>query len=318
MRRSVLRVLTYHRVGDPAAVPSANPSLFSATPADFDRQMRHLSRQYQVVSIDEVLGSQSGDRPLPQRAVLLTFDDAYKDFGEIAWPILQRYGLPATVFVPTAYAGDPERVFWWDRLHSAFCRTSQRVVEGIPMGPLPLTSPDAKRASLRAVQAYLKTVPHVWAMQLVDAMCKDLGSDRSERSNVLSWDELRELAAEGARFVPHTRTHPALTQLPPEEARAEIRGSREDLERELGDAPRVFAFPFGAQDDRVARIVEEEGFQLAFSCRDGHNLLPCSDPLRLGRTNITRRTSPLIFRFRLLPLAPYLDRWRHHESFRTS
>ena len=311
---STLRVLTYHRIVDPMSTPLANPSLISATPADFDRQMQYLAKHYKVVSLPEVLDAQRGRRQLPPDATLITFDDAYRDFGEVAWPILRRYGLTATVFVPTAYPGDPRRSFWWDRLYPAFLHTSEDLLRGTPLGPLPLETPDAKRASLRAVQQYIKTIPHDLAMPLIDGICDELGDSPSLPASVLNWDELRELQQEGAAFAAHTRTHPALPQVSVEQARAEIRGSREDLKRELGRTLPVFAYPFGAHDERVAAIAGEEGFELAFSCLDGHNHLPSREPLRLRRTNITPRTSPLIFRLRLLRLISYVDRWRHRPT----
>ena len=311
MTDSVLRVLTYHRVIDPASQPPPNPSLVSATPRVFERQIALLSKKYRVVSMTEVLDAQAGKRALPKRAVVITFDDAYRDFAEVAWPVLRRYGFGATVFVPTAYPGDRQRVFWWDRLHDAVSRASRERIDVPALGSLPLSTAVDRRASLRRLQRMVKTMPHVEAMRLVDQLCECLGNPETGVGNVLSWDELRELAKDGVTLAAHTRTHPALTQLSPEEARAEIRGSRNDLQRELGEVLPVFAFPFGAQNDQVVALAREEGFQLAFSCLDGHNSLPSSDPLRLRRTNITPRTSPAIFRLRLLRLTTHIDRWRH-------
>src|SRR5512138_1997070 len=104
----MLRVLTYHRVADPHATPWLNPALVSALPAVFEQQMAYVSRRYAAVSLEEVIDAAVRRIRLPRRAVLITFDDAYRDFGEIAWPILRRHRLPATLFVPTAYPGAPD------------------------------------------------------------------------------------------------------------------------------------------------------------------------------------------------------------------
>lgn len=310
----MLRVLTYHRVAAPTETPALNPRIISATPATFDRQMGHLAKHYRVVSAKEVLDAQRAGGSLPSRALLITFDDAYRDFGEIAWPILRRYGLPATLFVPTGYPGRPDREFWWDRLYRAFTHGSRRGFAQTPVGSLPLDTPEARRTSLGAMQQYLKTIPHAEAMQLVDRLCREPGERIGALPVVLDWDELRELAGDGVTLGAHTRTHPALTQLPVEQARAEIRGSREDLEREIGGTLPIFAYPFGAHNDRVVEVVREEGFELALTCIDGQNGVPSRDPLRLRRTNITPRTSPLIFRLRLLRIGSYIDGWRHRTG----
>ncbi len=319
----MLRVLTYHRIV--ADGTDGNPSLTSATADVFESQIRHLAARYRVLSMPEVLDLADRGVRAPPRSVLLTFDDAYRDFGEVAWPILKRFGMPATVFVPTAYPDRPERSFWWDRIHRAIRDTD--VPELVPMpgatdpsawpgsAALPLTSESAKAQARRTLQRRVKRLPHDQAMQLVDYVCEALGYHAEPGvSPVLTWSALRLLADEGVTVAPHTRTHPSLVRLPPRLARAEIRGSIEDVQRELGSVPPVFSYPYGAHNDQVVELAREEGLRLALTCLDGHNPLDGSDPLRLNRTNVTRRSTPLIFRLRLLRSVARVDRWRHRAA----
>jgi peptidoglycan/xylan/chitin deacetylase (PgdA/CDA1 family) len=154
-------------------------------------------------------------------------------------------------------------------------------------------------------------------MEMVERICEKLVSrvDGAPRaSRVLGWEDLRKLAREGVTVAAHTQTHPALTRVSPDDARREIRGSREDLHRQLGTVVPIFSYPFGLHDDRVTELVREEGFEAAVTCIDGQNSPATVDPLRLRRTNITRRTSPFVFRLRLLRPVSVLDRWRHGAS----
>ena len=48
----------------------------------------------------------------------MTFDDAYCDFADHAWPVFRRLGVPVTLFVATEYPDHPDRAYWWDRLHA--------------------------------------------------------------------------------------------------------------------------------------------------------------------------------------------------------
>jgi peptidoglycan/xylan/chitin deacetylase (PgdA/CDA1 family) len=310
MSAAPLRVLMYHRVVEPNDGIDGNPSVISATPSTFDRQMRHLAKHYRVVSAEEVLGAVRDGRSLPERAVLITFDDGYRDFGEVAWPILKRHRFSATLFVATAYPGHPEREFWWDRLARTLAMTERKQLERTPCGRLRLHTPAARAAGLRALRRALKTMPHDEAMRCVEELCRELGEKTRARGNVLTWNELRDLAADGVTVAAHTQTHPALTRLPLAQARAEIRGSREDLARELGRVTPVFSYPFGDHDDRVVEVVRQEGFELAVTCHDGHTRVPSVDPLRLRRTNVTLRTTPFIFRVRLTKYGSYVDGWR--------
>jgi len=98
-----LRVLMYHKVND---VPE-NP--LSVPVGLFDEQMAVLGELgYQVVSLDAVLDHIAGIRPLPPGAVLITFDDGYRDILENALPVLRRYGYPAVIFVPIGYLDDAQ------------------------------------------------------------------------------------------------------------------------------------------------------------------------------------------------------------------
>ena len=274
-RRSarMLTVLTYHRVAEPGERPQLDPALLSAAPREFERQIAHIAARQRPLSLDELLAIRRGEAGLPACAVLVTFDDAYRDFAEHAWPVLRRYGVPATLFVPTAFAGDRARRFWWDRLHAAFAAHSP--------GGL-----DAHRRASREVSA----LPHAEAMQRVDDLVAELG-EVDPGDVVLSWDELRRLAADGVALAAHTRTHPRLDRLPLAEAVAEVRGSLADLERETGSARAAFAYPEGGHADAVVSALADEGVEVAFTTERGVNDVRRPDWLRLRRINVGRRSS---------------------------
>ncbi len=118
----------------------------------------------------------------------------------------------------------------------------------------------------------------------------------------LSWEEIRRMRRAGIRFGAHTRSHAALPELRAEEARAEIAGSKADLERALGEPCTVFAFPYGRTSPALRRQVREAGFARAFALRRGV-WTEESDPWDLPRvcvwersfTGLTGRFSPVMF-----------------------
>src|SRR5206468_1299547 len=158
------------------------------------RQMHYLAERYKVIAMEDALRAVEKGVRLSSRSILLTFDDAYRDFGEIAWPILKRYRLPATLFVPTAYPGRSDRSFWWDRLYRAVAYTSLMELRDTPLGALPVDTVSHRHGSLRRLQDYVKTIPHAEAMALVDEVCVKLGEKRPDQMSVLNWDQLRQLA----------------------------------------------------------------------------------------------------------------------------
>jgi peptidoglycan/xylan/chitin deacetylase (PgdA/CDA1 family) len=95
-----LCVLMYHKVND------TDGNTVTVSTSQFDEQMAQLAElDYTVVSLDDVIAHYVERRPLPRRAVLITFDDAYLDNLENAVPILQRHGYPAVLFAPIGYLG---------------------------------------------------------------------------------------------------------------------------------------------------------------------------------------------------------------------
>jgi len=83
--------------------------------------------------------------------------------------------------------------------------------------------------------------------------------------NKMTPAQLRELIAAGMTIGGHTRTHPDLTRLPLEQARAEIAGCKHDLEQTLGVDIRFFAYPGGAFNRDIARLTQEAGYTAACS-----------------------------------------------------
>ena len=308
-----LRVLTYHRVAGPTDSPHLNPRLISAIPREFERQMDRLARSYSVVSMPQVLETLDRGSRLPRRAVMITFDDAYADFADHAWPILERAGLPATVFVPTGFPDRPERSFWSDRLYRAFTRTDLRRIDVPSLGALSLESEQHRRGSLKRLQDHLKSIRHADAARLVEQVMRAFGPEPDPRPTVMSWDTLRRLSERGLCLAGHTQNHPILTRLTPDEVRREVSACQTDLTRELGSALPVFCYPNGSHDDKIVGVLEELGFRLAFTTLDGHNDLGRTDPLRLRRTNITPRTRGPVFRLRLTRWGGRLDAWRHRR-----
>ena len=286
MRRpgATLRAVLYHRVGNGGADASClAPSQLTASGPVFERQLRHLARCYHPIHCDELLAALRGVHTLPPRAVALTFDDGYRDFAEVAWPLLKRYGVPAVLFVPTAYVGDTAGPFWWDALWQMLAATTRRALP-LPGGGEVELSNDAQRTSAAvALEVELKRLDPARRRAWLGHLGEQLGSQPRTSSAHLTWRELRQLAADGVTIAAHSRTHELLDQLPANELRMEVAGSRDDLVRELGACPPVFAYPNGNANRRVLGAVRAAGFEAAFSVKRGISRIPGSDPLLLRR-----------------------------------
>ena len=103
-----LPILGYHCVGVPNKdhVPTVSA-------AAFERQLRCLIRfGYRVLSLEEIADRLDRGEPLPRRSAAITFDDGYEGTATIAWPLLKRFRMPATVFVTPAEVDQAGFMTW--------------------------------------------------------------------------------------------------------------------------------------------------------------------------------------------------------------
>ena len=248
----LLRALMYHRIGESSGHDSPlAPDLVSATPDEFERQIAEVVSRYTPVGADEVVAALSQRHELPRGAVLVTFDDGYRDFAEIAWPILKRWSVPAVLFVSTAYPDSPGRMFWWDALWQGISRTDRLSVEMPGQQRFPLTSLAERCTASARLANWLKSLgADERQARLVDLLAA-LGVCPEWTPAVSSWDQLRRLADDGATIAAHSRTHALLDQIDDATLRDEVIGCRDDLVREMGACPPLYAYPNGNFDLRL-------------------------------------------------------------------
>ncbi len=303
-----VRVVTYHRIDELDAEPDLDPGLVSATPRDFRAQMELVALRYTAISLEDLVAAHCGERALPQRAVLLTFDDGYQDFEKNAWPILREIGLPAVLFVPTSFPDAAGPGFWWDRLHAALTRTSEKQIDVAEVGALRLGDAQERRSAHRTLRTHAKSMPHADALAWIDALIDRL-SEVPSLHRVLGWDALRKLAEEGLSVCSHGSLHALYTRLAPGELAVDLVASKARIETELGVmAPRaVLAYPAGACNAKVRKAAQDAGYELAFGGGRGMDRLPLRDPFSLMRMPVHRYGTAL-FRAQLRPSVSRLGR----------
>lgn len=302
-------LLMYHRV---VALP-ADPPLLTVTPQHFAEHMEVLRRHGCCMSLQQLASRLRAGR-LPRRAVVVTFDDGYADNLLNAKPLLERCGLPATVFVATGLLGTRQE-FWWDELERLLLlpgdlpgalrlRFRDSTFEA-DLGPAARYSeedcerhrgwndlhpdpPGPRQAVYRALRRQIRPCPAPEQQEVLDQLRAWAGASPEGRPShrVMSPEEVNRLADGGlVEIGAHTRTHPVLAAQPAAEQAAEVRQSKARLEELLGRPVVSFAYPFGSVADYSAdtvAAVREAGLTAACSTyaalveRD-------TDPLQLPR-----------------------------------
>ena len=256
-------VLCYHRVND-----DGHP-FFGGTPkALFREQMEVLREHFTVRPLAELaLGA------APKNAVAITFDDGYRDNYTEAFPILRELGLSATIFLVTDSI-DGNRMIWHDVIFDAYHRSAAAI-----------DKPRELEATLRSVR---RASPEARERIVEETLQKLEVTPRASGWEKLSWGEVREMSRAGIGFGAHTLDHAILSRVSPEEARRQVRGSKERIEAELGSKVTTFAYPNGGPDDfdeTTKTILREEGFVSAVTTLPGANDA-ATDRLELRRVGM--------------------------------
>jgi peptidoglycan/xylan/chitin deacetylase (PgdA/CDA1 family) len=280
-RRSArsLVVLAYHGVDDPDQL---------------DRHLQRLSRSADPVSLTDVLAAMDGGPALPDRSVLVTFDDGAPSVLEHGAPLLRRHAVPAVAFVVPGVI-DSTRAHWWVEA-GELCRAGARV-DGQPG-----STPDA-------VVRWMKTIPDHWRVAVLDELRSTAGRP-AEPAMQLTSDQLTELEAAGIAVENHTWSHPLLDQCSEETIEAEVTRAHRWLEEKLGRPPRAFAYPNGNWDRRAEEVLVALGYQAAFLFDHKLSDRVPAHPRRVSRVRVDSTTSSARFDLIVSGLHPALHHLR--------
>ena len=287
-QRGRLSILIYHRVL--RTMDTLLPDVPDA--ATFRWQLRLLARWFHPLSLDEAI-QRLYQGTLPARAVCVTFDDGYADNLEVALPILQAEGVPATFFIATAFL-DGGRMF-----NDTVIETVRRLPTGthdlsaFGLGHRMLHDESSRIAAYSAILSHVKYASQPEREALTQRLSERLHTPLPD-DLMLRHEQVGLLRQAGMGIGAHTASHPILARLTDHDAAAEIQQGRHELESLLGEPVTLFAYPngkpgrdYGAQ--HVA-MVRHAGFKAAVSTAWGGATRTC-DPFQLPRFTPWDRTS---------------------------
>ncbi len=286
LRSRSLAIVMYHGV---VATPQPVFSWCQLPVAEFQRQMEFLSEEYNVLPLPEAVERLRSGSALQDCTACLTFDDGFRNVCTTAYPILEKYRLPATVFLVTSLVGTNQPA-WPDRLFHAVSTTAQMSVR-LSASTRSLATPCDRAAAYRALAAEFKRMENNEKEKQLAEMMQFLGQKEVAPDSPLAtmgWDEVEQLSRTGlVHFGSHTHTHPILSRCSPESQREELRRSREVLRERLGKAE-LFAYPNGTPDDFTAEtkeLIADLEYRCAVTTISGLNRAG-SDLYALRRVNV--------------------------------
>lgn len=280
-------ILLYHRVTD----VSCDPWGLCVTPQHFAEQLQVL-RQYTQLTQLRRLSQDVAEGKHHRRHVVITFDDGYADNLHNAKPILERYDVPATIFIASGYV-DREREFWWDELERLFLQPGalpQQLELNIngyqyqwDLGEFANYTestyqqhrhwkaeqedpPTPRQLVYYEVWKLLRVLPAGDRDRILDRLLTWAGMTAGSRSTHRSLTRAEVATLERGSLVEigaHTIAHPFLCSLPLSSQQEEIYHSKAQLEELLGHEVTSFSYPFGNYTSDSVAIVRDAGFNCA-------------------------------------------------------
>jgi len=275
---------------------------YSMSPALLESRFRMLrDGGYNVLPLADAV-RRLYEGTLPPRSVVLTFDDGMFDFHARAWPLLQEFGFPATVYLTTYYSDYDQPIFGllcsyllW-RARTRMPQPDVTPLFGMPM-PWQLADAAGRARAKRDILAYADREQltaqeqTAWAERLGDLLGVDYEAIRAKRLlTVMTRDEAAEIARNGIDIELHTHRH----RTPNDRALflREIVDNRERIERIRDGVARHFCYPSGVYRPEFLPWLREAGVTTATTCDPGLASRR-SDPLLLPRLVDTSFLSPL-------------------------
>jgi len=218
----------------------------------FEKQMAHISRNYTVVDLSELVDRVKQGKPL-HGLVAITFDDGFRDNYELAFPILRKLHIPATIFLSTEYV-DSGKPPWFIVFRHAFMSTRKTRLD-LQMGEkkfsFPLNTSHERLQASNSVMAEIRRCDNNKRLELLTELYENLDAEPSYKLDglMLSWDQIREMSSRNISFGAHTVSHPVLSRVSLEQADMEIRTSKETIASAIQKSVTTFAYPFGKTTD---------------------------------------------------------------------
>jgi len=267
------------------------PGIYGVTPVQFERQLRMLSRGGTFVSAVQLRDAIRGVAELPEKSIIVTFDDGLREQYEHAWPVLLRLGVPAIFFVNTAPIAEA-KITEVHKIHllrsyvapEEFLRMLHDQARNLGVSlDLHIDSnkaafhykyDSAEVARLKYLLNFLLT-PRERSL-LIETCFRSVFPEREAEMSRALYFTKAQLAELGAHrcLGTHAHEHVPLGLLPFGDAREQLRRSVALLEDWGGDRPIALSYPYGSQEAcslEVATLAAQEGIKFAFTMERAGN-----------------------------------------------
>lgn len=269
--REKILILTYHRF-------SFEENSHKISSAEFAAQLEYLSKNNRVLPLSDVIEYLENGKSLPPNTTVITIDDGYADAYRVAFPILKKFKMPATVYAVTDFLDD-KCWLWTDLMRYVLLETKSESVkiefENQDKIESALSGERRRLEAASRLNSRLKKMPDERKKAKIKEIAASLNVKipalPAEEFTPFSWEQAREMDAGNVRIESHTATHPILTNVSEKHLDFELKAARKRLEEVLDRKIEHFCYPNGSFDEKARWAVEKNGYKSAVTTDYGFN-----------------------------------------------
>ncbi len=307
-------VLMYHRIAD----SKADVWDIAVSPANLEEHLKFLKNTGRVISLESLVKN-IHNKWIRKNGIVITFDDGYADNFYIAKPLLEKYKLPATFFIPTINIGQ-SREFWWDELENIILYKEDlpssisiiindikiefdlgeesKLNNEIISRQIAWKAYEAPPSTLRCklfltVWEILKPLPDERQQEYLQTIRSWAGCHISARPEYLCMSiyQLKELK-ENKLFTigSHSATHPALAFHDKSFQEKELAENKNFLEEITNQKITTIAYPYGSFNQDTISAAAAAGFTSAFTT-DEESVCNKTERYRIGRFQVRNQNA---------------------------
>ncbi len=246
--------------------------------------LQYLNKHYSIISVDEYIRWRKGEkRILPPNSLIITFDDGYRNNYTQLFPLLNKYDIPAVIFLPTAYIGK-KQIAWYDMVAYCVSRTKKKNLI-IDNQIFDVINDKQKIEAIVKLKRKIRTAGAV-RTKIIAEVVKETGVNptfcEEEDFLFLSWEQCKKIKKSKITFGSHSCTHEYMTDLSEEKLKKEMCESKKIIETELRKPCLAFAYPFGECNEKTKMALKDADYDCAVTTTFGSNTID-TDVLRLYR-----------------------------------
>lgn len=270
-------IITYHNIVGPNEKRRADTQPGMCVMASsFDSQMKYVSRNFKVVSVETLVAAIAGGVEIPPNSIAVTFDDGWRDNYTEAFPILKKYRIPAMIFLATDLIKSGKippfleisMLLGKDDIWPVKAvRILRQIIDKHNLtATIPRLNDEQLRLMARNPYHYMVTLmmlDYKHMHEIIDAMLAELRIDKAQWSDIrwmMNAEEIREMAASGIEFGSHGESHDLMVLIGLEQVTRELRQSKEYIEELLGKKINILAYPNGDYNDAIIKEVQSAGY----------------------------------------------------------